>query len=247
MGNLTGTVAIVTGANRGIGKELITALQEQEADRIYACARDESRLSEAVALDPQKIIPLALDITSESSIQAAVARCQDVTLLINNAGVGYDAGLIAAPDLSHARKEMETNYFGTLMMCRAFAPVLKQNGGGAMINTLSSLALSNLPFRGSYSASKAAALSMTQGIRAELTAQGTLVVAVLPGTVDTDFSKNSDNPKTAPATVAKAALQAVIDRVEEVYPGDEAQWAIAQFNRDRKALEKQMAQQLPKS
>ncbi|MBW4475066.1 MAG: SDR family oxidoreductase [Stenomitos rutilans HA7619-LM2] len=244
---IKGSVALVSGANKGIGKEFVKALHDMEADRIYACARDESKLSEVVALDPQRIIPLALDITSEPSIQAAVERCQDVTLLINNAGVGYDAGLIAAPDLSHARKEMETNYFGTLIMCRAIAPLLKQNGGGAIVNTLSSLALSNLPFRGSYSASKAAALSMTQGIRAELAAQGTLVVAMLPGTVDTDFSKNSDNPKTAPDTVANAALQAVIDGVEEVYPGDEAQWAIDLLNRDRKALEKQMAQQLPRS
>lgn len=88
---------------------------------------------------------------------------------------------------------------------------------------------------------------MTQGVRAELAAQGTWVVAVLPGTVDTDFSKNSDNPKTAPAAVANAALQAVIDGVEDVYPGDEAQWVIAQLTSDHKALEKQLAQQLPKS
>lgn len=243
--DIKGSVALVSGANKGIGKELVKALVEKEADRIYACARDKSKLSEVVALDA-RIVPLVLDITSERSIQAAVEQCQDITLLINNAGVGYDAGLIAAPDLSNARKEMETNYFGTLMMCRAFAPALKINGGGAIINTLSSLALSNLPFRGSYSASKAAALSMTQGIRAELAGQGTLVVAVLPGTVDTEFSKNSDNPKTAPAAVANAALKAVIDGIEDVYPGEEAQWAIAQLNSDRKALEKQLAKQLPK-
>lgn len=247
MMKIQGAIALVSGANKGIGKEFVKALHEMGADRIYACARDESKLSEVVALDPQRIIPLALDIASEESIQAALAQCQDVTLLINNAGVGHDAGLIAAPDLSDARKEMETNYFGTLMMCRAFAPMLKQNGGGAIVNTLSSLALSNLPVRGSYSASKAAALSMTQGVRAELSSQGTLVVAVLPGTVDTDFSKDSNNPKTAPDVVAKTALQAVIDGVEDVYPGEEAQWAIAQLNRDRKALEKQLAQQLPKS
>lgn len=243
--NIEGAVALISGANKGIGKELVKVLHEMAADRIYACARDQTKLSEIVALDPERIVPLALDITSEQSIQDATAQCQNINLLINNAGVGHDAGLIAAADLSDARKEMGTNYFGTLMMCRVFALVLKQNGGGAIVNILSSLALSNLPFRGSYSASKAAALSMTQGVRAELNSQGTLVVAVLPGTVDTDFSKDSDNPKTAPAEVAKAALQAVINGVEDVYPGDEARWAIDQLSRDRKTLEKQLAQQLP--
>lgn len=139
--NIQEAIAFVSGANKGIGKEFVKALHQMGADRIYACARDESKLSEVVSLDPQRIIPLALDITSEQSIQAVAEQCRDITLLINNAGVGYDAGLIAAPDLSNARKEMETNYFGTLLMCRAFAPVLKQNGGGAIVNTLSSLAL----------------------------------------------------------------------------------------------------------
>ncbi|HEY9643431.1 MAG TPA: SDR family NAD(P)-dependent oxidoreductase, partial [Coleofasciculaceae cyanobacterium] len=135
---------------------------------------------------------------------------------------------------------METNYFGTLMMCRAFAPILKQNGGGTIVNILSSLALMGVPVRGSYSASKAAALSMTRGIRAELAHQETKVIAVLPGTVDTDFSKDSNNPKTSPIEVANATVQAVIEDAEEVYPGDEAQWAIDLLSRDRKALEKQM-------
>jgi NAD(P)-dependent dehydrogenase (short-subunit alcohol dehydrogenase family) len=245
--NIEGAVALVSGGDKGIGNELVKALQKAGAAKIYASSRHADSLAEVVSLDPERIIPIELDISDDKSVTDAAAQCQDVTLLINNAGVGFDAGLIAAPDLSHAKTEMEVNYFGTLRMCRAFAPILKTNGGGAIVNILSSLALVNLPVRGSYSASKAAALSMTQGVRAELAAQGTLVVAVLPGTVDTDFSKDYDKPKTAPAEVAAAALQAVIDGVEDVYPGDEAQWAISQLISDPKGLEKQLAQILPAS
>jgi len=242
---IEGAVVLVTGANRGIGKEFVKALQTAGAARIYAAARNRESLTELVSLDPERIIPLQLDIADEQLVNDAAAQCQDVTLLVNNAGVGFDAGLIAAPDLSQAKTEMEVNYFGTLRMCRAFAPILKRHRGGAIVNVLSSLALVNLPIRGSYSASKAAALSMTQGVRAELAAQETLVVAVLPGTVNTDFSKDYDRPKTDPADVVTAALQAVADGVEDVYPGEEAQWAIAQVTRDRKGIEKQLAQLLP--
>jgi NAD(P)-dependent dehydrogenase (short-subunit alcohol dehydrogenase family) len=242
---IEGAVALVTGANRGIGRQFVEALRTAGAAKIYACARKADSVAEIVSTDPERIIPIQLDITDDKSVNDAAANCGDVTLLINNAGIGFDAGLIAAPDLSDAKTEMEVNYFGTLKMCRAFAPILKNNGGGAIANILSSLALVNLPARGSYSASKAAALSMTQGVRAELAAQGTLVVAVMPGTVDTDFSKDYDRPKTPPAEVAQAALQAIIDGVEDVYPGEEATYTIAQLSSDRKAVEKQLAQFLP--
>jgi short-subunit dehydrogenase len=188
-----------------------------------------------------------LDITHEQSVKDAAAQCQDVNLLINNAGVGFNQGLIAAPDLSSARTEMEVNYFGTLAMCRAFAPILKGNGGGAIVNMLSMLALVNIPFNGSYSTSKAAALSLTQGVRAELAAQGTLVVAVMPGTVDTHMSKDYPPPKVSPTEVAISALQAVVDGVEEIYPGEQATDLAAQLRHDPKAVEKQLAQMLPRS
>lgn len=244
---LEGAVALVTGANGGIGKHYVEALQTAGAAKIYAGARNPESLAEMVSTDLERIVPIELDITDENSVNQAAAHCQDVTLLINNAGVGFNKGLIAAPHLSSARAEMEVNYFGTLAMCRAFAPILKNNGGGAIVNMLSMLARVHIPFNGGYSASKAAALSMTQGVRAELAAQGTLVVAVMPGTVDTGMSKDYPPPKVAPEEVAKAALQAVVDGIEEVYPGEQATSMAAQLLSDPKAVEKYMATMLPTS
>jgi NAD(P)-dependent dehydrogenase (short-subunit alcohol dehydrogenase family) len=244
---IEGTTALVTGANGGIGKHYIEALQAAGAARIYAGARNPDSLAEIAATDPDRIIPVPLDIIDRASVQGAAARCQDVSLLINNAGIAKYRGLIAAPDLSSARAEMEVNYFGTLEMCRAFAPILKANGGGAIINMQSIIALVNFPKNGGYSASRAASLSMTQGIRAELAAQGTLVVAVLPGTVDTSMSKNDPPPKVSPAEVTSVALQAVIESTEEVYPGEQAKEMAAKLLKDPKSLEKWMATMLPTS
>ncbi len=242
---IEGVVAFVTGANRGIGKQFVEELQRAGAARIYACARDTRALTEVASTDPERIVPIQLDTTNEKLVNDVAAHCQDVTLLINNAGVLHSQGLIAAPDLTSARAEMEVNYFGALLMCRAFAPVLKVNGGGAIINVLSILARINYPPEGSYSASKAAALSLTQGVRAELAPQGTQVIAVMPGRVDTDMTKNETVAKVSPSAVVAAALQAVLDGVEEVYPDDESRGLAEQLAKDPKAVEKQIARMLP--
>lgn len=233
-------VALVTGANGGIGKHYVQGLLSAGVKRIYAGARNSNALQEIVAIDPDRVIPIALDITDEASVNAAVATCQDVNLLINNAGVGFNQRFLTA-DLAKMRAEVEVNYFGTFLMCRAFAPVLKANGGGAIVNMLTILAKVNFPLNASYSASKAATLSLTQGIRAELANQGTLVVAVMPGTVDTNMSKAFPPPKVAPEEVVRAALQAIVDDVEDVYPGEQAQDMEAQLLADPKAVEKWMA------
>lgn len=241
-----GAVALVTGANGGIGKYYVETLQAAGVSRIYAGARNIESLAELTVSNPQKIIPIQLDITDEQSVNNAATKYQDVNLLINNAGIGLMQGFISAKDLKSARAEIEVNYFGTLVMCRAFAPILKSNGGGAIVNMLTILARVNLPINGSYCASKAAALLMTQGIRAELAAQGTLVVAVMPGTVDTGMSKDFPPPKVAPEVVAKTAINAVIDEVEDVYPGEQATEIATQLLVNPKAVEKLMAQMLPR-
>ncbi len=239
------SIALVTGANGGLGQHYVEALRSRGAAKIYAAARHPNSLANLIATDPNIIIPVALDITNEQSVNQAALLCQDVTLLINNAGVGFNQGLIAASDLSHARMEMDVNYFGTLMMCRALAPVLKQRGGGAIINMVSMVARVNLPFNGSYSASKAATLSLTQGVRAELAVQGTVVIAVLPATIDIGMGKAYPEPKVSPEEVVSEALQAVIDGVEDVYPGEQAKQMAAQLLNDPKTLEKTVALMLP--
>ncbi len=243
--NLSQAIALVTGANGGIGSHFVEQLLQFDVAKIYVCARTLNKLNDLVALDPTRIIPVELDVTNAESVNAAAAQCADVNLLINNAGTSLNQGIIAAPDLESARAEIEVNYFGMAAMCRAFAPILKQQGGGAIVNILSLLGKVNLPFSGSYSASKAAAISMTQSVRAELTAQQTLVVGVMPGTVDTDLAKAWPNPKVAPAEVARAALQAVLDNQEDVYPGEQASQVSAQLLSDPKGVEKYMASFLP--
>jgi NAD(P)-dependent dehydrogenase (short-subunit alcohol dehydrogenase family) len=242
---IMGSVALVTGANRGIGRTYIEALVERGAAKVYAGARDPGGLADLVQRFKDKVVPLKLDITQAADIATAAAKCRDVTLLVNNAGINRQAGLLAASDLVAARAEMETNYFGPLSMCRAFAPILAANGGGAIINMLSILARVNLPMYGSLCASKAAALSLTQGVRGELAKHGTLVVAVMPGAVDTEMERNFPPPKLPPAEAARAALDAVEQGLEEVYPGDMATGMSQGLAADPKAVERDLAKYLP--
>ncbi|PSB49116.1 SDR family oxidoreductase [Chamaesiphon polymorphus] len=242
---INNAVALVTGANGGLGGHFVDRLLQSDVAKIYVCARSIGKLQDLVALDPQRIVPIELDVTNPQSVAAAAAKCADVSLLINNAGTSLNHGIISAPDLDAAKAEMDVNYFGMASMCRAFAPILKQQGGGTIVNILSLLGKVNLPFSGSYSASKAAAISMTQSVRAELAAQNTLVVGVMPGTVDTDLAKAWPDPKVAPAEVARAAVQAVVEQQEDVYPGEQAAQVSVQLLTDPKGVEKYMASFLP--
>jgi NAD(P)-dependent dehydrogenase (short-subunit alcohol dehydrogenase family) len=243
--DIKGSVALVSGANRGIGRCFVEALLARGAAKIYATAGRPERLADLVERGKGTVLPLKLDITVPADIAAAASQCGDVSLVVNNAGINLQAGLIAAKDLAAARAEMETNYFGPLAMCRAFAPILGRNGGGAIINMLSILARVNLPMYGSLSASKAAQLSLTQGVRAELAKQGTLVVAVMPGAVDTEMERNFPPPKLAPSEAARAALDGVEQGLEEVYPGDMASGMSQGLAGDPKAVEKDLAKYLP--
>ena len=242
---IRGSIALVTGANRGIGRAFVEALQIGDATRIYAAARNVGSLENLAAGDPQRIVPIPLDITDLDQVGDAAKRCGDVNLLINNAGIALFAGVIAADNLDAARTEMEVNYFGTLAMCRAFAPILAASGGGVVVNMLTVGSVVNLPMVASYCASKAAAHSMTQAVRAELSAQGTHVVGVYPGPVDTDMSAGVDMPKSTPLEIAEAALDAVTKGLEDVYPGDMAASVRDGMVSDPKKLEKEFATLLP--
>ena len=167
--------------------------------------------------------PFELDITNAEQVAAAAARCRDVDVLINNAGVAGFAPALAAPTMDHARLEMETNYFGTLAMCRAFGPVLKRNGGGALVNVLSVVSWFNAPMQGSYCASKAAEWSLTQAVRFELRAQGTLVVGVYAGYIDTDMASGVAVPKTSPDAIAARVLAGIENNSEEILADERAE------------------------
>jgi NAD(P)-dependent dehydrogenase (short-subunit alcohol dehydrogenase family) len=206
---INGSAALVTGANRGLGEAYARELVKRGAARVYGAARDPAAVTEP------GVTPIALDVTDPERAAQVAAQYADVTLLVNNAGVMAASTFIGAPNLDAARLEMETNYFGTLRMCRAFAPVLAANGGGAIVNMLSVTSFYTNPFNASYGASKAAAWSLTNGVRLELHHQGTLVVAVHAGFIDTDMAALVDAPKISPESVAQQVFDAVeADRIE---------------------------------
>jgi NAD(P)-dependent dehydrogenase (short-subunit alcohol dehydrogenase family) len=243
--NVQDSVVFITGANRGIGKAYVEALVQAGARRIYAAARSVDTLNDVVSLAPDRIIPIALDVTDPAQVNAAAQIAQDVTLLINNAGVIGSGGLFTANSVETAQSEMNTNYFGPLALIRAFAPILQRNGGGAIVNMLSVVAVANAPVFNSYSASKAALYSLTQGIRAELAKQGTQVIGVFPGPVDTHMTKDVLGDKAAPSEVAKAVLQAVETGLEDVYPDPVSQTVFSAIAAPLKAVEKQFASWMP--
>jgi NAD(P)-dependent dehydrogenase (short-subunit alcohol dehydrogenase family) len=212
--DIEGSVALVTGANRGLGSAFARLLVERGAAKVYAAARN----TDTLTLDG--VIPVHLDITSAADIAAAAQRCDDVTLLINNAGMTTRTSALAGDADEAGHREMETNFFGTLAMSRAFAPILAGNGGGALVNVLSVVSWVARPANAMYSASKAASWSLTNALRVELAPRGTLVVGVHPGPIDTDSAAFLDGPKIAPADVATQTLDAVQHGRYEVLTDD---------------------------
>lgn len=200
--HISGSVALVTGANRGIGRHFATQLLARGAAKVYATARTPERV------DIPGAQVLQLDITDPTSVAAVAAVAPDVTLLVNNAGIATNQNLVTG-DLDTIRLEMETHYFGTLDMVRAFAPVLAAGGGGAILNVLSALSWFSYDGTNAYAAAKAAEWSLTNSVRLELAAQGTLVTGLHAGAVDTDISAGYDGDKVDPADVARAALDGI--------------------------------------
>ena len=222
-----GATVLVTGANRGLGRALVEALRDAGAAKIYAAARN------AATVVPGKAIEaVQLDITNGEQVAAAAVRCRDVHILINNAGVASFNPALGAPTTDHARREMETNYFGTLAMCRAFAPVLEHNGGGALVNVLSVVSWFNVPMQGSYCASKSAAWSLTKAARFELRAQGTLVAGVYASYIDTDMTAGVAFPKTSAADIAARVIAGIEAGSEEILADERARTVHAQLHKD---------------
>ncbi|MDF9714960.1 SDR family oxidoreductase [Nocardioides sp. ChNu-153] len=212
---LKSAVVLVTGANRGIGAAFVELLKERGAAKIYAAARDAS------TVETDGVEPIALDVTDAAQVEAAARAAGDVQVLVNNAGISTGTALVTG-DEAAIRREMDTNFYGPLLMTRAFAPVLAANGGGAIVNVVSALSWFTAPGAGAYAASKAAAWMLTDSTRLELAAQGTHVVGVHMGLVDTDMAKGVPAPKISPAELAGAGLDAVESGAQEVLGDD---WA----------------------
>lgn len=235
---IEGAVALVTGANRGIGRALTEALLTRGVRKIYATARDPEALR---ALRNERIVALRLDVTDVDQIRAAGEAAPDVELVFNNAGLLLATGIADANVLDQARREMEVNYFGPLQLIHRLAPALARNGGGAVVNIGSAAGLTNVPLFPTYSASKAALHSLTQAARVLLGAQGTSVFGVYAGPVDTDMVRELALPKTSPRDVARAILDGVEAGQEDIFPDPFAVDFGRRFGSSPKASERQVA------
>ncbi len=235
---IEGAVALVTGANRGIGRALTEALLTRGARKVYAAARNPEALKD---LRDARLVALRLDVSDSELIRAAAEAASDVELVFNNAGVALATGIADATVLGQARREMEVNYFGPLQLLQRLAPTLARNGGGAVVNIGSAAGLTNLPFLPTYSASKAALHSLTQAARILLGAQGTSVFGVYAGPVDTDMSRELAFPKSSPRDVALAILDGIEAGQEDIFPDPFAVDFGRQFESSPKASERQIA------
>jgi NAD(P)-dependent dehydrogenase (short-subunit alcohol dehydrogenase family) len=234
---IEGCVALVTGANRGLGKAIVSALVAAGAAKVYAAARDERNVS----ADGSRVVPLTLDVTKPEQIAVAVGKAGDVTLLINNAGALNSFNVLTTSQ-ADIDADFGVQVHGTLSVIRAFLPVLERAPQGAtIVNVLSLTSLASFPALGGYSASKAAAYSITQSLRPELKKKQIDILAVLPGPIDTDMVKDLPMPKTSPADTARGLLAGVERGEEEIFPDPLAQQMGALWNKSHKEYERAFA------
>lgn len=241
---IEGSVALVTGGNRGIGEALVRALLAAGAAKVYVGTREMDAAVHLAEEAPGRVICVQLDVTDQAHVARVAAECSDTSILINNAGAFFNQRLMGASNLDAARAEMEINYFAPLAMARAFAPILAGNGGGAIVNVLSSGGLVAVPAMGGYSPSKFAGRAATTCIRAELAEQKTQVIALIVGSVDTRMAAHVAGYKEPPAAIAKAGLDAIRKGLDEVDTDRMAIEVRASLARDPKALERSLARML---
>jgi len=230
---IAGCTALVTGANRGLGRAFVEALRGAGAAKIYAAARNIAGMA-----PDGGVVPTQLDITKAEEVTDAAAACADVDLLINNAGVARFTPALGAPSIDNARLEMETNYFGTLSMCRAFAPVLGRNGGRTLVNMLSVVSFFNLPMQATYCASKAAEWSLTKAVRIELHAQGTRVIGVYAGYIDTAMAASIANaPKSSAADIAARVMEAIATDADDIFADQRSREVFDALRKDDRSFD----------
>jgi NAD(P)-dependent dehydrogenase (short-subunit alcohol dehydrogenase family) len=235
---IKGTVALVTGANRGLGRALTEELLNRGVKKVYAAARDPRTLQD---LGDDRVVRLRLDVTDAEQVRSAVETASDVKIVFSNAGLALGTAIVGSSVLDQAQREMEVNYFGPLRLLQRTAPTLARNGGGAFVTIASVAGLTNVPFLPTYAASKASLHSLTQAARILLAGQGTAVIGIYPGPIDTDMSRALAIPKTAPRDVAIAILDGIEAGQEDIFPDPFAVEFGRSFEASPKTSERQVA------
>ncbi|NET40184.1 MAG: SDR family oxidoreductase [Cyanothece sp. SIO1E1] len=239
---IEGKVALVTGSNRGIGRAIVEALLARGATKVYATARNTDSLQSLVESSDGRVVPFALDVTDADQVAGIAEQAGDAQIVVSNAGYAGQTDLFA-DDLSDARQEHEVNYWGTLNVARAFVPVIENNGGGAPVNMASIGSLVSFPMYPTYSDSKAAVHSLTQGLRL-LRGPSVQVVGVYPGPVDTDMASKIEIDKATPQSVAEEIVDGLESGAVEVFPDVMAKDYAGPYEAGTKTLERQTAEML---
>lgn len=204
------STVLITGANRGIGLAFAQAFLARGARKVYAAARDPSQVTLS------GVTPLRLDVTSPEQVEAAARLAGDVDIVVNNAGIARFGSFLADDAEAVLRQHLETNLLGVLHVSRAFAPVLARHGGGALLNVASVASWISNPLLANYAVSKAAVWSLSNGLRHDLRAQGTQVLTLHMGFVDTDLTRGVEMPKATPEAIVAQALDGLEAGAQEV-------------------------------
>jgi len=234
-----GKTAFVTGANRGIGRAITIALLENGAQKVYAGARNPETLSQLKSEYEGRLIPVEIDVTKDDTIRKAAEIADDVNILVNNAGVFATGGIFDANVLESLETNLNVNVWGVVRVANSFIKTLKAGGSGAIVNVASVAGLANMPMAGTYSVSKAAVHSITQGMRAELAGEQIAVFGVYPGPVDTEMAAGLPMEKATPEHVANQIIEALKNGTGDVFPDPMALQTQATYSKAPKEVEMQ--------
>jgi len=238
---IEGKVALVSGANRGIGKAIVVELLENGAKKVYAGARKVDSLNELKEKYPEKLVPIELDVTNDDTITKVKETAADIDILINNAGI-FEFGNFLKGNLEESlKKNLDVNLWGLIKLTNAMLPILKDKDSAAIACVGSMVSFSSMPMGLTYSASKAAMHSVVQGLRGELKDSNILISGIYPGPIDTDMTKGFDMEKDSPETVAKNVVQGLKDGKEYIFPDKMSSQMGELYLKDPKKLEEEFS------
>ena len=236
---IKGKTALVSGANRGIGKAITEALLDNGAKKVYACARNVASLNDLKTKYEDRLIPVELDVTKDESIAYVANTATDIDILVNNAGVLVPGNFTFGNMLESMQTNFDVNVWGLAKLTNAFFNKMKASESAAIVSISSVAGLANMPVASTYSASKAAVHSIVQGLRGELRDSNVLVCGVYPGPIDTDMAKGFEMEKDSPENVAKNVIRGIEEGVEDIFPDVMSQQVGAGYMASPKAVETQ--------